>query len=144
MKQFLKFIFPLLAFGLMSTQAFSNSKEPLPETLEGTTKITAEELIELFDKFDNLVLIDSRIPADKSAGYIEGAIALPNTETTVEALAKHIPSKTTPVAFYCNGPKCGRSYKAAKIAIKAGYKNIYWFRGGWEEWAEKGYPAVKD
>ena len=117
---------------------------PTPEQIEGTTKISADDIFSLFEKHDNLVIIDSRAPADRSKGYIEGSIALPDDDTNKESLAKHIPSLDTPVVFYCNGVNCGRSVKASKMAVKFGYKTIYWFRGGWEEWQKKGFPVAKD
>ena len=125
-----------LAFGL------AQAKEDTPENIPGTTKISAEELIDLLDEKEGLVIIDARKSSDRAKGYIEGSIGLQNTDTNPAALAKHIASKDTSVAFYCNGVKCGRSVESARIAVKDGYKNIYWFRGGWAEWAEKGYPAA--
>ncbi|MBU2897049.1 rhodanese-like domain-containing protein [Vibrio hepatarius] len=112
-----------------------------PDSIPGTTKITAEGLIDLVDEMDDLVIIDSRIEKDRTDGFIEGAVALPDVDTAPATLVQHIPSKATLVAFYCNGPKCGRSVKASKIALEAGYTNVYWFRGGWEEWRQKGFPA---
>ena len=117
--------------------------ETTPESLAGTTKVSAENVIELFDKHPDLVLIDARKSGDHTKGYIEGSVALPNTDTTAESLAKHIKTKSTPVVFYCNGVKCGRSVESSKIAIAAGYSKIYWFRGGWEEWTKKGLPVTK-
>lgn len=133
----------VLVFTFISFSAQA-SKEQAPESIDGTTRISAEDIFELFDKFEDLVIIDSRKPADREAGYIEGSIALPDFDTTAESLAKNIESKATPVIFYCNGEKCGRSVKASKIAVAEGYKNVYWFRGGWEEWEKKGYPVAKD
>ena len=71
------------------------------------------------------------------------AVGLPDTDTTEAALAKHIATKTTPVVFYCNGVKCGRSSKSAKLAVGLGYSKVFWFRGGWAEWVEKGLPVTK-
>ncbi len=117
------------------------AKEDTPENIPGTTKVSAEGLIDLVENHDDLVIIDARKSSDRAKGFIEGSIALPNTDTTAETLAEHIASKSTPVVFYCNGVKCSRSVKSSKIAIAAGYSNIYWFRGGWGEWTEKGYPV---
>lgn len=133
--------FTVLAF-FINTAAIAG--ETTPENIPGTTKISAEQLIELVGKHDDLVIIDARKPSDRSKGYIENSIGLPNTETTAESLAKHIKSKSTPVCFFCNGVKCGRSVESSKIAVNAGYKNVYWFRGGWAEWLEKGLPVTKD
>jgi rhodanese-related sulfurtransferase len=45
------------------------------------------------------------------------------------------------VIFACNGPECWKSYKSASAAIAAGYKKVYWFRGGFPEWSLAGYPT---
>ncbi len=136
---FNKFSFMLVFFiGFGAAQA----KEEVPDSLAGTSKVSAEALIDLVDEKEELVIIDARKFSDRATGFIEGSIALPDTETNTDSLAQHIPSKTTPVVFYCNGTKCGRSVKAANIAVDAGYENVYWFRGGWEEWTEKGYPIA--
>ena len=132
----------VLVFSLVMVTAVQ-AKEDTPENIPGTTKVSAEALIDLVENHDDLVIIDARKPSDRAKGFIEGSIALPDTDTTPAALAEHIASKSTPVAFYCNGVKCGRSVKSAKIAIAEGYSNIYWFRGGWGEWTEKGYPAAE-
>lgn len=114
-----------------------------PNTIRGTIKITAEDIFTLVEKFPNLVIVDARKTSDRAKGFIEGSIGLPDTKTTKRSLARIIPSKNTPVMFYCNGVKCGRSVKSSKLAVKLGYKKIYWFRGGWEEWANKGLPVAK-
>jgi rhodanese-related sulfurtransferase len=116
-------------------------KQSVPESIDGTSRVTAEEVIELVGKQPDLVIIDARKVSDHEKGFIEGSISLPDTETTPESLASHVASKDTPVLFYCNGVKCGRSVKSAEKAVSWGYKNVHWFRGGWEEWIEKGYPV---
>jgi rhodanese-related sulfurtransferase len=113
-----------------------------PESIKGTTKVNAEGVIDLVEKHENLIMIDSRITADRKQGYIEGSIALPDIDTSCDSLAKIIPKKTSMTLFYCNGIKCGRSVKASKIAVGCGYSKLYWFRGGYAEWLEKGYPVV--
>ena len=115
-----------------------------PESIEGTTKVSAEGFIELVDSVPDLIVIDSRIPGDRKQGYVEGSISLPDVETNCKTLASSIPSKKSAALFYCNGVKCGRSAKAVKIALSCGYNNIYWFRGGFEEWLAKGYPYLQE
>ncbi len=110
-----------------------------PELIAGTTKIDAESLIKLAREQEDLVIIDSRINADRRHGFITGSTSLPDTETNCLSLMSIIESKNTPLVFYCNGPKCRRSDLAVTIAIQCGYDNIYWFRGGFEEWQYKKY-----
>ena len=127
----------------LSATALAGKKE-VPHSVEGTVKVSAEEVIELAESKPDLVIVDARKPSDYQKGHLEGAVNLPNTETTPESLAKVVGGKATPVLFYCNGIKCGRSVDASKKALAAGYTNIYWFRGGVEEWQAKGYPLAKD
>jgi len=114
----------------------------MPEFIEGAIRVNAEQMIELADKYPNLVIVDARKASDYEKGYIEGSYSLPDTQTSTESLQKAIGFKQTPVVFYCNGVKCGRSLKAAKVAVDSGYKLVYWFRGGMEEWEAKGLPIV--
>jgi len=129
----------ILVFPSISLAEMKNA----PESITGTTRVSAEQVIDLVEEFDNLVIIDSRIDKDRKGGHIEGAVSLPDTDTTPETLAQNIPSKTTPVIFYCNGVKCGRSVVASKMAVSEGYSKVYWFRGGWEEWTQRGLPIAK-
>lgn len=48
--------------------------------------------------------------------------------------------KEQPLVFYCYGESCANSYEAALAVRKLGYKNVYWFLNGFNEWKEKGYP----
>ena len=132
-----------LAAGDAPAPSAETAKIVSPENIPGTTKINAEELIELKWADPQLILIDSRITSDRNEGFIEGSISLPNTETSCDSLEVALSGKSSPVLFYCNGVKCGRSAKAAQIAIDCGYNKIYWFRGGIEEWKQKQFPLLK-
>lgn len=46
-----------------------------------------------------------------------------------------------PLIFYCASPNCWMSYNAALRAIKAGYRNVLWYRGGLEAWKAAGLPT---
>ncbi len=116
----------------------------IPESIHGTIKVNAEEFIELVENIPELIIIDTRIRGDRAQGFIEGSINLPNISTTCESLSNIISKKETASLFYCNGIKCARSSKAIKIALDCGYTNIYWFRGGFGEWLDKGYPYVQE
>lgn len=115
-----------------------------PDSIPGTTKVDAEGLIETIANIPGLMLIDSRIAMDRKQGYIEGSVSLPDTETDCDSLSVLVKTTATPLLFYCNGPKCGRSVKAIHKAQACGYTRLYWFRGGFEEWTAKGYPFLKE
>lgn len=114
-----------------------------PDFIEGVEKVSAEGVIDLIDQIDELIIVDSRIEGDRKSGYLESSVSLSDIETDCKSLAKILPKKTSPALFYCNGIKCGRSAVAIEIAKQCGYKNLYWFRGGFEMWLEKGFPFLK-
>ncbi|MFK5912994.1 MAG: rhodanese-like domain-containing protein [Woeseiaceae bacterium] len=124
--------------------AYAAKIKDAPLLIPGTTKVFAEDVLQLAEKIPELLIIDARIHSDRKQGYIEGSISLPDINTNCASLAKIIPTKKAPVLFYCNGVKCGRSVKSSKIALKCGYNNIYWFRGGYEEWKNKNFPFIKE
>jgi rhodanese-related sulfurtransferase len=134
----------LLLCSLFCVAVEADTAVKAPEDIPGSTKVDAEGLIDLLDRIpDELLVIDARIESDRKHGYIEGSISLPDIDTTCASLASVIPTTGTPVLFYCNGPKCGRSVISVRVALGCGYTNIYWFRGGFEEWMAKGYPILK-
>jgi ABC-type phosphate/phosphonate transport system substrate-binding protein/rhodanese-related sulfurtransferase len=120
-----------------------------PRSLDGVKIVSADEAAEMMQK--GIVLYDTRIEEEHREGHIKGARWLPYAEKSTKEvgfdgsvdkfdLAK-LAGKTTPVIFACNGPECWKSYKSCVTALKAGYTQIYWFRGGFPEWAAKGYPV---
>jgi len=115
-----------------------------PDSIPGTTKVDAEGVLQLVHQLPRLIVIDARIVSDRLQGYIEDSVSLPDIKTNCASLKKLSADRSTPLLFYCNGPKCGRSAKSAQKAIACGYTRLYWFRGGFEEWRAKDYPVVKD
>lgn len=45
-------------------------------------------------------------------------------------------NRAKPLVFYCMNPQCWRSYNAALRAIRMGYTQVYWYRGGLEAWQQ--------
>ena len=125
-----------------TTPDLTRGKVIVPDEIPGVKTLTAEGLIEKANNIEGLIIIDSRISKDRAIGYIEDSVSLPDINTNCDTLEKLVKNKQTPLLFYCNGVKCGRSVVAVKIAKSCGYKNLSWFRGGFEEWQEKGYQYM--
>ena len=51
--------------------------------------------------------------------------------------------KTRPVVFFCASVRCWLSYNAALRAVAAGYRRVYWYRGGIEAWQAAGLPTAR-
>jgi rhodanese-related sulfurtransferase len=105
-------------------------------------RVDAESVLDLIESLPTLKIIDARMSQDRIHGYLEGSVSLPDINTDCKSLANHLAKKSQPVLFYCNGPKCGRSAKSSVKALECGYTQVYWFRGGFEEWKQKNYPYL--
>jgi len=131
-------------FLLLSVGSQAADKPFAPESLPGAVIVSAEEVAELILSRPELVIIDSRKKSEFAKGHIEGAINLLNTSLQRETLESRITNKTTPIVFYCNGINCLRSSDAIRKAMGWGYRNVFWFRGGWREWTDKRLPVISD
>lgn len=45
-----------------------------------------------------------------------------------------------PVIVYCSDPHCWMSYNVALRVVNAGYRNVFWYRGGLWAWQQAGLP----
>ncbi|MCK5002586.1 MAG: rhodanese-like domain-containing protein [Gammaproteobacteria bacterium] len=129
---------------LFSAQLWAETKPVAPENIPGAITVSAEEVIELILINSDLIVVDSRKKTEYAKGHIEGSVNLLNTDMNQQSLEVIAQDKTKPILFYCNGVRCLRSSDAVAKALDWGYKNIFWFRGGWNEWMEKRLPVISD
>ena len=78
----------------VSLTAIGDDEIVSPETIDGTNIVNAEGLIDKVREIPELILIDSRITADHTEGFIEGSISLPDAETSCDSLAQAVPTLT--------------------------------------------------
>jgi rhodanese-related sulfurtransferase len=138
--QFQKLV--LVLFILCSCNLQAGPKPVVPEKISGANNLTAEQVIELILSTPDLLIIDSRKKTEYIKGHIEGAVNIINTKMTKVKLAGLAKNKESRILFYCNGDRCMRSGDAVKKSLLWGYKNIFWFRGGWKEWTDKRLPVI--
>lgn len=128
--------------------AFSADDPETPKSLPGGKIISADEAKALVGK---AAIFDMRKAISYGKGHLPGAQPLPydqksdKTASFDAAMDKfdtnQLPAdKSGAVVFYSDGPTGWKSYKAAVIAIRNGYTNVSWFRGGTAEWEAKGFP----
>jgi rhodanese-related sulfurtransferase len=122
-----------------------------PTTLPGAKVINAAQARDLMAK--SVPVYDVRGDEEYKTAHLPGALWVPYKEASAKevgfdasddqfALAKLPQDKDAPFMMYCDGTICWKSYKAATMAIQAGWKNVYWFRGGFPEWKAAGYPLI--
>ena len=129
---------------IISTTAVAadQSLQQAPKSLAVAITIDSEHLIELHHSVPDLKIIDSRHHQDYTQGYIETSTNLPLRDTACGSLKKLTKNKDQALVFYCNGSLDDASIDAIQIASSCGYKRLFWFRGGFVEWADKDYPYL--
>jgi rhodanese-related sulfurtransferase len=142
--QFIKAVLLSYVMLFCSGTVSAVDKPHAPEQIAGATTLSAEQVVGLILSNPDTIIIDSRKKTEYSKGHIEGAINLLNTELTLDDLQTVAPDKSQALLFYCNGTRCLRSTDSINKALDWGYTNIFWFRGGWQEWSEKKLPVISE
>ncbi len=87
--------------------------------------------------------IDARAPAFYQAGHIPGALNVPR-ESFERGYAKIRPllesAKETPVIVYCSDADCPDGELVAGGLSHLGYRQLFVYKEGWEEWMRAGLP----
>ena len=135
--------------GLTSMPVAALAVEETPMSIVGGTFVNVEKAKEQFDK--GALFVDARVAGEYAEKHVKGAANVVFKEKFAKVskldpgdsfdLPKLPADKNKPMVFYCNGSPCWKGYKGADAAIKAGYKQIYWFRDGLPAWSAKGYPT---
>jgi rhodanese-related sulfurtransferase len=102
------------------------------------------DLKNLKDKIENqqVNLIDVLDEESYKKVHIKGAINIPFLKLDKEAVTKQIdPEKE--IVVYSIDYDCPVSKIAADKLKKIGYKNVFYYHGGKQEWLEAGLPVVK-
>jgi len=92
----------------------------------------------------NVLFIDAREPADYQYAHIKNAINIPFDHfDEYKHLLNNIDKDRT-IITYCAGTDCDLSILLSNILFEMGYKKVYIFFGGWNEWLEANYPIEKE
>lgn len=143
----------VLATFFLATAPAQANKPETPTTLNGAKVVSIEEARTLAAS-KAAVFVDTRNPMNFGKGHVPGAVTASYKEKSepVEnfdasqdsfTMEKLPADKSARIVFYSDGPTGWKSYKAAVLAVKAGYKNVMYMRGGFAEWEAKGAPVER-
>jgi len=109
----------------------------IPSRIAGVLAIKASDVIKLADADEEIVIFDTRNATERKKGKIRWSEGLEHKQLTTQHLGKTLASKDTVVVFY-GAKNSSVAANGAKFAASKGYKSVYWFSGGWSEWAKSG------
>ena len=122
----------------------SNVGSKTPLSIPGASRLTTPGLVTLQDKSADILLINSlntphewtiphaiRIPSAGSAGTFDD-----DTQSKLKMRLDNLTNGNldTKLVFFCLGSVCWESYNASLRALHAGYRNVFWYRGGLSAW----------
>lgn len=97
---------------------------------------SVEQAKQMIDN-NEVFLLDVRTKEEFDAGYIEGAILIPDYE--LASRLSEVPDDAK-ILVYCRSGR--RSVDASNILLDAGYTDVYNMLGGINEWSYSQYPVV--
>lgn len=127
---------------------------PTPTSIPGGQVITTDRLLALYQQGEqNGLLVFDVLGAGPNAmlPMAQNAVgaAQPGSfnDSTQQQFGQFLQQTTQgntsrPMVFYCQGPHCWMSYNAALRAIRLGYTQVYWYRGGVEAWQQVSQMAM--
>jgi len=102
--------------------------------------ITQTELKKWIDEKEKFVLIDVLPQGSYEGRHLPGAKHADVTKGDfLERVESLVPDKNTKVVVYCTSFNCQLSPRAAGELVKAGYTDVYHFKGGLADWQNSGY-----
>ncbi len=120
----------------------TKSKKKEEKELSEPAAINLKQAYNLYQQ--NVLFIDAREPADYQNAHIKNAINIPFDHfDEYKHLLNNI-DKEKIIVTYCAGTDCDLSVLLGNMLFEVGYKKVYIFFGGWNEWLEANYPVEKE
>ena len=135
----------LLGLGVFCALLFSSLAAANPdEGFPGRPKYPDVKVIskeDLYKDFDKYLIVDTRSSLEFDTLRIKNSvnIAVAKKDPFIEKVVALRKESNKPIAFYCNGRTCMKSYIASRLAHSAGVKNVYAYDAGVFEFAQA-YP----
>jgi len=152
MKSIKQLFIALITFGFMAASGVALA-QAAPETPTaapaGVKLVDAKQVQDIQAKGG--VIVDTRKAAEFGEGSIKGAISVPyDPEKSAKAAEfdssmdkfdmSKLSDKNANIVVFCNSGTCFKSYKAAVVLAKNGYKNVFWYRDGVPDWKARKLP----
>ncbi len=102
--------------------------------------ISLAQAYELYS--DKILFVDARDPEEYEDGHIAGAVNLPLFRLDEYSSRMSYLDKSEPLVVYCEGTDCDMSIRLGNELFSKGFKKVFVFFGGWEEWKGADYPVV--
>ena len=87
-----------------------------------------------------MVLVNALSPIEFKNLTIKGSVNIPSSKVAGNPMLPE--DKSMPLVFFCKGPICVKSFKAARKAMALGYTNVKIYQAGLPDWIRKRFPVT--
>jgi rhodanese-related sulfurtransferase len=119
----------------------ANTDYRSPEAVAGAQTVDVDEARRLHAA--GVPFVDVRAPRLHRRQHIPGAVHLGLNEAYEEAALERVVAKDEPFVVYCSGVTCTRSFRAVARAVRWGFTEVKYFRGGVVAWRDAGLPLTR-
>jgi rhodanese-related sulfurtransferase len=140
---------PIASVTPVETPILSNpaSAQDIPATPEAATPqpISLDDFKGYVEKKEGLIL-DARPEIFHRLGHVPGALSFPREDfdgAFARLRTRLEKDKSQALLVYCSGGECEDSQMVADGLAKLGYRRVYVFKGGWDEWDGAHLPEEK-
>ena len=141
--------FAVIGFVAASGSAMAAHPETPTAAPAGVKLVEAKQVQDLQGK--GATIVDTRKASEYGEGSIKGAISVPydpeksakdaNFDSSQDKFdMSKLADKNANIVVFCNSGTCWKSYKAAVVLAKNGYKNVHWYRAGFPDWKARKLP----
>lgn len=102
--------------------------------------ITRSEIKHRMDNDLTMTIIEALPPKYYETGHLPGAINIPHDEVSNMAESM-LPDKESFIVVYCANSPCPNSRVAANTLTRMGYRNVYEYVEGKQDWIEAGFAV---
>jgi rhodanese-related sulfurtransferase len=115
------------------TPAFAAEEFPLRAKYPMVKTISTEALT---SEYHSAIIIDVRSRIEYDVVHINKALYIPVALSNFVSELEKARRKTAaePLAFYCNGYDCAKSFQAVQAAMEAGFENVFCYDAGIYKW----------
>ena len=110
-------------------------------TYRDGTRDNREELAEKIDRGEDFVLIEVLRAVDYEEGHLPGAINIPAARIGREAKERFDLDRE--IVVYCRNFACRSSTVASDKLDSLGFRNVFEYKGGKQDWKEAGLPLER-
>jgi rhodanese-related sulfurtransferase len=102
--------------------------------------IQRDELKQWMDENRSFILVETLPLESFTEKHLPGAHNIPENDEHFEDKVEDLnPDKSKPVVVYCANSECQSSPRAARRLESVGFRNVYDYEAGKEDWQKAGY-----